>query len=354
MHLAKEPSRVPVWLDCDPGNDDAFAILLAALHPDFHLVGMSTVHGNAPLSSTSHNAVALLDVLGFRQDEIKVYAGSDKPLEKEPHYALEVHGETGIGGATLPEHPKIVLSTDKGYLEAMRDAIEEYKHDICIVCTGAMTNFAKLIQKYPHTKSQIRIISIMGGAINTGNVTPFTEFNMLCDPKAAALVLEDPELAEKTILCPLNLTHTALANEHIRKAMYDPKSNHNSSIRLMFFQIVTFYFESYTRNNEHLAGPPAHDPLAMFLLLPMLSRNISAQRLFTEECDFHYLRRKLKVIQSGEHEGETVIANGDLDPLKEEEGGVYVGRSIHVPMFWNYMLKALELADKQVSARQIH
>lgn len=349
MHLSTQNLTLPIWLDCDPGNDDAFAILLAAFHPAFKLVGMSTVHGNAPLTCTSHNAVALLDVLGFRQDEIKVYAGSENPLEIAPQHALDIHGDTGIGGAELPEHPRISLSTDKGYLEAMNDAIEQYKGEICIVCTGALTNFAKLIAKYPQVKGKIKAVSIMGGAISAGNRTPYTEFNIFCDPQAAALVLEDPGLSEKTILCPLNLTHTALATENVRRSIYDADSENNSSIRLMFFRIVTFYFDAYKRKYANKLGPPVHDPLAVFLLLPMVG---SCDEEFLESCGFHYLRRKLKVVQSGDHQGETVVINGNLDPLEEEDAGVYVGQSVNVPKFWSYVLQALALADKQVSARE--
>lgn len=88
--------QIPIWLDCDPGNDDAFAILLSVFSPRYKLLGISTVHGNAPLHMTTHNTLAVLDLLNIFN--VKVYEGEGKPLVNAPRYALDVHGVTGIGG----------------------------------------------------------------------------------------------------------------------------------------------------------------------------------------------------------------------------------------------------------------
>lgn len=341
---------VPVWLDCDPGNDDAFAILLAAVHPNFRLLGISTVHGNASLDKTTTNALALLELMAFKQDEIKVYAGAARPLVCEPQHAPEVHGECGLGGAGLPP-PTLKASEDKGYLEAMRDAILENKGEIVLVVTGAMTNYHQLVEKYPEVKQHIRYVSIMGGSVHCGNVTQYAEFNMYCDPHAAASVLEDAELSDKTVLSSLNITHTVLATDRVIKALYDANGPNNSRIRKCYYNLINFYYESYIRRFGKIKGPAVHDPLAMFLALTMAARDSDEYRDFHDACDFNFYKRKTKVTIDGERRGETVLTNGDMDPLKKEKGGAYFGQSVNMHLFWHYMLRALELADEQIAAR---
>jgi len=351
MHLL-EPIpdiNVPIWLDCDPGNDDAFAILLASFCPYFHLLGISTVHGNVLLEKTSRNAAALLDVLGFRQNEIPVFSGSEHPLQIKAVHAEDVHGESGIGGVTLPKNPRINVNKT-GYLEAMKEAIEQYEGQICIVCTGTLTNFAKLIKKYPLVISKIRYVSIMGGAIQTGNITPYTEFNLHCDPHAASIVFLTPQLANKIILCPLNFTHTVLATEEVRLSIYEEKSNKNSPIRNLFYKILTFYFNAYKEKYNNYIGPPVHDPLAVFSVLAMVALNTPRLAKFADAFDFHYLQRKLH-IDLGEHSGETIIENGNLDPLYKEDGGVYIALSLNSQFYWAHIFNALDLAEEQVAKR---
>ena len=353
MHLYSnsEGAKIPLWLDCDPGNDDVFAILLAAFLPYFDLLGISTVHGNVLLEKTTHNAVALLDVLEFKQDEIKVYVGSEKPLAIKPIHAESVHGITGIGGATLPKKPRIEVSSDMGYLEAMRQAILSHAEQICVVCTGALTNFAKLITKYPEVCDKIRYVSIMGGAIGTGNITPTAEFNIYCDPHAADVVFKEPGLANKIILTPLNLTHTVLATPSVREAIRG-SGIQASSTRDMFSKIIAFYFEHYKECYDDIAGPPVHDPLAVFLLIAMLAREEPSLSHVATVCDFHYLQRNVEVVVGGNDLGKTVIVNGDLDPLKHEKNGIYIGMNVNRPFFWESVIHALELADRQVKNRQ--
>lgn len=353
MHLLDRSAKfqIPVWLDCDPGNDDAFAILLAAFSPYIKLVGISTVHGNVLLDKTTHNALALLDVLGFHQDDIKVYSGSARPLVVDPIHAEHIHGASGIGGAVLPAEPRIRESTDVDYLTAMRNAIKEFAGNICVVCTGALTNFAKLIQTYPDVCSQIRYVSIMGGAIKTGNITPFTEFNIHCDPHAAAIVFQELALANKTILCPLNITHTVLANKEVRETIYSEFTANNSELRHTFSKILSFYSKLYEEKYHNHVGPPVHDPLAVFLVLAMVAQDTPRLSKFATKCNFVYLQRRLKVVLEGENMGETIIENGNMDPLYKEEGGVYIGLSINNPFYWGHVFEALEYADEQVGTR---
>ncbi|EGW32997.1 uncharacterized protein SPAPADRAFT_150506 [Spathaspora passalidarum NRRL Y-27907] len=324
---------IPVWLDCDPGNDDVFAILLVLFHPRFNLLGISTVHGNAPLEMTTHNTLALLDLLQVYN--VKVYEGSKRPLKIPPHYAFGVHGTTGLGGVTLPKKTINKPAKDMYYIEAMRSAICEHQGEICLVSTGTLTNISKLIAKYPEVKDKIRYIAIMGGAFNFGNVTPFAEFNIHTDPHAASSVIA--EFGDKVILTPLNLTHTAVATEWVRKQIYNDVEGDNrrcSEIRKFFHDILMFYGQAYRENFGMTEGPPLHDPLALYSLLPFVDDAF-------EEYGYKYVQQPIKVVLDGEHQGETVVS-------KENTPGVYVGSEVDTKKFWQSVLVALKNAEVHI------
>ncbi|KAK6454460.1 uridine nucleosidase [Scheffersomyces xylosifermentans] len=330
--------KIPIWLDCDPGNDDAFAILLALFDPRFDLLGISTVHGNAPLDMTTHNALALLDMLNIKPGTIKVYKGSEKPLINPPKYAAEMHGHTGIGGVIFPEHTKNQVAEDMTYLEALKHAILNYENEICLVCTGTLTNISKLISVYPELKDKIKYVSIMGGGINMGNVTPFAEFNFHTDPHAAQDVVK--AFSSKIILTPLNLTHKAVATEEVRNRIYDRKDPKRSSgTRKLFYDILNFFANAYAKKYGITGGPPVHDPLALFSLLPFIDSDPE------NEYGYKYLRRKLNILTKGEREGESVVANGNYDMSVEEDDGVYIGDSVNVDEFWGSVIQSLEAAE---------
>lgn len=354
MHIVQHSNAVPVWMDCDPGNDDAFAILLASMHPAFSLQGVSTVHGNVLLEKTTRNALAILELLGFRQDEIKVYKGEALPIRNGNTVdAGRIHGESGLGGVNLPE-PRLQVSTNTDYIDAMKAAVEKNPYKICFVLTGALTNFALFLRKYPDMCEKIRFVSIMGGAFHTGNITKYSEFNMRCDPDAAKIVFGEPLLKSKIILSPLNLTHTALANESVRSSIWSPKGSQNSALRRSFHDILMFYFATYEKKFQNHEGPPVHDPLAVFLLLPMIARESPLTAEFAREANVVFLHRYLDIETEGDRIGETSIRNGNMDPLLNEEGGVSIGFSVNVPLFWSFIQDALELADEQVAARSNH
>lgn len=331
-----------VWLDCDPGNDDAFAILLGAKHPQFHLLGISTVHGNASLAHTTANALSLLELLGFAQDEIKVYAGASAPLKVKPQYALDVHGATGMGNLDLPP-PSLKASSDKPYLDAMRDAIMSDPGQVCLVCTGAMTNYAQLVEKYPETRDALKCVAMMGGAINCGNIAPLAEFNMFCDPHAAAVVLHDTKLAEKTILCPLNVTHTARATPQVLLKIYSENGANCSYIRKCFHHLANFAYGLYCSRYGDLDGVPVHDPLAMFAALAF-SKYLDGETNdeFSERCDLHFMKKRVHVYVDGDKRGVTELVSGNQDLLSKEDGGACFVQGINIPFFWSFVYEALD------------
>src|SRR4051794_30949797 len=187
----------PVLLDCDPGHDDAIALLLALGSDELELRGVTTVAGNQTLEKTTANAIRVLELAG--RAEIPVAAGAGRPLVREPRVAAEVHGETGLDGPDLPP-PQAEPSPEHAV-----DFLAERIAGATLVATGPLTNVALLLARYPEAKPE-RIV-LMGGVIAEGNVTPAAEFNIWADPEAAHRVFTS---GLDVTMVGLDVTHQAL------------------------------------------------------------------------------------------------------------------------------------------------
>jgi len=191
----------PILLDCDPGHDDAIAMLLALGSPELELRGITTVAGNQTLEKTTANAIRVLELA---EADIPVAAGAGRPLVREPYVAADVHGETGLDGPDLPP-PR-----GEPVAEHAVDFLAERIAGTTLVATGPLTNVALLLARYPDARPE-RLV-LMGGAIAEGNVTPAAEFNIWADPEAAARVFaSDLDVT----MVGLDVTHQALVTaEH--------------------------------------------------------------------------------------------------------------------------------------------
>ena len=201
-----------IILDCDPGIDDALAIAFAAGHPGIELAGITTVAGNVGLARTTRNALAVADFVGATA--VPVTPGCAGPLLRQALDARDVHGETGLGGAVLPESargPRAGHAAD-----FIIDSIAAGPGEITLVATGPLTNIALALRKEPRLASWVREFVIMGGSAGRGNVTPAAEFNMWADPEAAAVVFG----AGWTVrMIGLDVTLQALATAPVRARM---------------------------------------------------------------------------------------------------------------------------------------
>jgi purine nucleosidase len=178
-----------VILDCDPGHDDAVAILMALAAPaEIELLGLTTVAGNAPVELTQRNARRVCDLAG--RHDVKVYAGCSRPLVRAPMDAASVHGETGIDG--LPPGEVQTPLQDAHAVDFIIETLLTADDDsVTLACLAPLTNIAIALVKEPRILPKIREVVLMGGARREGgNVTPAATFNMLCDPHAAHVVLE--------------------------------------------------------------------------------------------------------------------------------------------------------------------
>jgi inosine-uridine nucleoside N-ribohydrolase len=235
----------PIVIDCDPGHDDAIAILLALASPEVELRGITTVAGNQTLEKTTRNALKILELAG--RTDIPVAAGADRPLVRELRTAAHVHGESGLEGPDLPEPTTKVVDAHTADLLA-----ELLEPGVVLVPTGPLTNVALLLERHPDVKPE-RIVW-MGGAIAEGNVTPAAEFNAFVDPEAAARVFAS---GIEVTLIGLDITHKALfTRAHADRLRGTGRAGKAVAELSDFFQI---FHESRYRFD----GSPIHDALAV-------------------------------------------------------------------------------------------
>ncbi|MBU9738062.1 nucleoside hydrolase [Diplocloster agilis] len=176
-----------VIMDCDPGHDDAIALLLASRADDIELLGVTTVAGNSELENTTRNARKILDYAGVT--DVDVYAGCSRPMMRDLYRLTGaiIHGEDGLGGPKLPD-PVTPVKEEHGVDFIIR-TLRESEEKIILIPTGPLTNIAMALIKAPDIKEKIERIIIMGGAVNDpGNITSAAEFNIYVDPEAAKIV----------------------------------------------------------------------------------------------------------------------------------------------------------------------
>ncbi|MCX9111758.1 pyrimidine-specific ribonucleoside hydrolase RihA [Aeromonas veronii] len=274
---------LPVILDCDPGHDDAIALILALASPELDVLAVTTSAGNQTPDKTLNNALRILTLLG--RDDIPVAAGAPKPLARELIIADNVHGESGLDGPKLPD-PAFAPQRMTG-IELMAKCLRESPEPVTLVPTGPLTNIALLLAAHPELKPKIARIVLMGGAAGAGNWTPAAEFNIYVDPEAADMVFKS---GIPIIMCGLDVTHEAqVMDEDIERvrAITNPVAQCVAGL-LDFFMI-------YHRDPKWgFAGAPLHDPCTIaWLLAPEL---------------FHWVECRVDIETRGEHTvGMTVV-----------------------------------------------
>ncbi len=176
-----------IIIDTDPGQDDAFAILLALASPELEVLGLTTVAGNGPLPVTSRNARQVLELAGA--PHIPVRAGADRPLLRPSRFAEEVHGKTGLDGYRFPE-PTAALAPGHAADWIVETVMARPTGTVTLVPIGPLTNIALALAREPALARRLRRIVLMGGGFfQGGNMSPAAEFNILVDPEAAAIVV---------------------------------------------------------------------------------------------------------------------------------------------------------------------
>jgi inosine-uridine nucleoside N-ribohydrolase len=262
-------SSTPIVIDCDPGHDDAIALLLALASDEVEVLGVTTVAGNQTLDKTTRNALRVLELAG--REEVPVATGAERPLVRDIRVALEVHGESGLDGPELPE-PRIG-PVDEGAVDFLARVLRDAEEPVTLVPVGPLTNIATLLEQRPEATAGIARIVLMGGAIAEGNVTPAAEFNIWADPEAAARVFAS---GLDVTMVGLDVTHRALV-----------LPEHGERLRAAgrVGQVVAELLEFYGRFHKQIydfPGSPIHDAVAVAQvirpeLLETVERNVEIE-----------------------------------------------------------------------------
>jgi len=239
-----------IILDCDPGHDDAIALMLALCSGEVELLGVTTVSGNQCLRRTTANAIRVLDHL--RRPDIPVAAGARRPLVRERYAAADVHGETGLDGPDLP--PPGRQAENDHAIDWIAGMISAQRQAVTLVATGPLTNLALLLARYPELEQRLGRVVMMGGAIAEGNVTPAAEFNVWADPEAAKRVFAS---GLDLTMVGLDVTHRALVRmehkERLRAA---------GRVGRTVAELLDFY-DRFHREVYGFDGSPIHDAVAL-------------------------------------------------------------------------------------------
>jgi len=266
-------TATPILLDCDPGHDDAIALLLALASPELELLGVTTVHGNQTLEKTTENALRVLELVD--RPDIAVAAGADRPLERELTVAAHVHGESGLDGPSLP--PAERTPVGEHAVDFMERTIAASGRPVTLIPTGPLTNVALLLRRTGG--ENVERIVLMGGAIAEGNMTPAAEFNIWADPEAAQAVFHS---GIDTTMTGLDVTHKAVTTPAIQERL-------RAAGRVgTFVADLVDFFSVYHAQTYGWEGAPIHDAVAVAHvidpeLMTTLRRNVEVE-LESELC----------------------------------------------------------------------
>jgi purine nucleosidase len=300
----------PVILDVDTGIDDALAIAYALNSPELEIIGLTTCFGNGPVEYTTRNTLVVLEQLG---KSVPVYSGADKPLSRPTkEFPTHVHGEDGLGNRV--EKAPIMEAESEGAVDYIINQVKQRPHEITIIAVGPLTNLALAVQKEPEIVSLVKEVVIMGGAVFVkGNVTPYSEANVITDPEAAECVFSS---GLPVTVVGLDVTmQTLLPNAVLAdwRALGTDVSN-------FFAEMTSFYMQAYETFHPGIGGCALHDPLAVGVVI-----------------DPSFVKREnwnVKVVLKGEEVGRT-IAHSEGEPK------IQVCTQVEADNFLNHFLGRL-------------
>jgi inosine-uridine nucleoside N-ribohydrolase len=241
---------IPVLVDCDPGLDDALALLLVLASPELELLGVTTVAGNQTVDKTTANALRVLELAG--REDVRVARGADRPLVGELVVADDAHGDSGLGGLVLPE-PKTEPANEHA-VDFLAERLLGADRPITLFALGPLTNLALLLALHPEATRGIDRIVLMGGAIGAGNQTASAEFNIWIDPEAAVSVFES---GLDVTMVGLDVTNRAVLTPGDAKRLQD-----GGPVGAAAAEMLDFYLGFYETAYEH-GGAPIHDAVAV-------------------------------------------------------------------------------------------
>ena len=249
-----------ILLDCDPGHDDAVALLLAHGSPEIELLAVTTVAGNQTLGKVTRNALAVARVGGITG--VPFAAGCTRPLLRTARVAGDIHGDSGLDGPVLPDpDPALDVPLDPRHaVDVIVDTVMAHPpRTVTLVPTGPLTNVALAARKEPRIVERVAEVVLMGGAYARGNRTAVSEFNIGCDPEAAQIVFREPW---PVTMVGLDLTHQALATPEVVARIVEL----DTAPARFVADLLEFFAGTY-RTLQGFAAPPVHDPCAVAFVI---------------------------------------------------------------------------------------
>jgi len=304
-----------IILDCDPGHDDAVAMLLAWGNPDIELVGVTTVHGNQTLEKVTRNALSVARVAGITG--VPFARGAERALVREITTAGEIHGESGLDGPVLPE-PIIALDPRPAAQFIVDTIMAAEPGEITLVPTGGLTNIALAVRLEPRIIPRVKQVVLMGGGVHVGNFSAVAEFNIIIDPEAAAIVFG---AGWPVTMVGLDVTHQALATPEVVDAIRAVGTKPAAFVE----ELMDFFGRTYA-DVQGFDSPPVHDPVAVaFVIDPTLMRAV---------------KTPIVVETRGEHTLGMTVA--DLRAPAPADCVTQVAFDLDADRFWALVIDALE------------
>ncbi|MGW0699997.1 nucleoside hydrolase [Streptomyces sp. NPDC002867] len=312
---------VPLIIDCDPGHDDAIALMLAAADPAVDLLAVTTVAGNQTVEKTTLNARRVFTVAGITG--VPLAAGCARPLVQPLTVADDVHGASGLDGPRFPA-PAVDVVPEHA-VELMHRVLTGHPEPVTLVPTGPLTNVALLLTRYPDVAAHIREIVFMGGSTERGNRTPAAEFNVHVDPEAADIVLTS---GVPVTMCGLNVTHQALATPAVLARL----EALDTELARTCVELLTYFASTY-RRLWGFPAPPVHDPVAVARVIdPATVRCVDAH-VAVELCG-RYTR------------GATVV---DLHRYTGRPVNAQVAVGLDADRFWDRVIAAVDALGRRAT-----
>ena len=312
-----------ILLDCDPGHDDAVAMMLAWGNPSIELLGITTVGGNQTLDKVTRNALSVATVVGMH--DVPIAAGCRLPLVRPVEIAPDVHGDSGLDGVELPE-PTVELDPRHGVDLIIETIMSNEPGTVTLVPTGPLTNIAMAARKEPRIVERVQEVVLMGGGYHVGNWSAVAEFNIKVDPEAAHIVFNEKW---PIVMVGLDLTHQALATDEVAERIAAVPG----SVSQFTLGLFTFFRKAY-QDAQGFEFPPVHDPCTLaYLIDPTIVETV-------------------KVPVDVELNGSltTGMTVADFRAPAPEDCHTKVATRLDAPRFWGLVVDAIDRIQKVVDA----
>ncbi len=300
-------------LDCDTGQDDAIAILLANGADNLKLEGIVAVAGNARLEDTCENALKLCEDINY---DVPVYKGCDSPLIRKQVVAEKIHGKGGYAGPTF--NKKRVKQCAGDGIDFTIKTIMENPGEINLVAIGPLTDIAIIIKKEPRVIENVKKIIIMGGSLMEGNVTPTAEFNVYADPEAARIVFNS---GAEIYMMGLDVTHQVQLGKKEFQRFKNEQRENPTRVREIFIDGMEFYTSTCVAANHEY--PAMHDPCCIAYLM--------------DPTMFEFVKRDIDVETKGELTYGKTVGN-----WPDENSKTHVAIKTDADKFFNMLSESLK------------